>query len=62
MPGRTPARAVSEPSQAPPDDVTGTWVDDEGDGDEMMEPIQPPEQLGAEPFADRREHGRRRHG
>jgi hypothetical protein len=50
MPGRTPVSAVSEPSQAPPDGVTGAWVDDADSGEEMMEPIQPPEQLGAEPF------------
>jgi hypothetical protein len=50
MSRQTPVRAVSEPTQAPPDDVTGAWVDD-GGGDDIVEPIQPPEQLGAEPFA-----------
>lgn len=41
--------AAQEPSRTPPVELTGTWVSDEGD--EALAPIQPPEQISAQPFA-----------
>jgi len=38
-----------QPSRTPPVELTGTWVSDEGE--EAMAPVQPPEQIGGEPFA-----------
>ncbi len=39
------------PSRTPPVELTGTWVSDEGEVDDAMAPVQPPEQIGAQPFS-----------
>ncbi len=44
-------RNASQPSLTPPDSVTGTWVsDDDSPDDNGAAPVQPPEELGIEPF------------
>ncbi len=43
---RLQAREVSQPVPELPDSVEGTWVSD----DDAADPIQPPEQLGLDPF------------
>jgi hypothetical protein len=48
--GRPAAQNVSQPSLTPPDSTTGTWIADDDVVDEVTSPVQPPEQLGIDPF------------
>jgi len=48
--GEPAARNASQPSLTPPESTTGTWIADDDAVDDGTLSLQPPEQLGLDPF------------